>query len=117
MHDGNMLLTAWCTAAALMDGPKGFDASHAMWRASGWREVRELRRRLQELKELRELVRSLGRSGGKGPIRRAPEQVAFPIRPAYAAAVKNDLRVLPAGKFFSIDGSRLLVQQHLQPSG
>ena len=74
------LLHAACTD--LMEGSEGFDSSHALWKSSGWREVRHLRQRLQELKELRELVRSLGRSGGKGPLRRAPEQVASPPVPA-----------------------------------
>ena len=34
-----------------------------------------LRERLEDLKELRDLVRSLGRGGGWGPLRRAPVQV------------------------------------------
>lgn len=34
----------------------------------------ELRRKLENLKELRDLVRSLGRGGGWGPLRRAPVQ-------------------------------------------
>lgn len=34
-----------------------------------------LRELLENLKELRELVRSLGRGGGRGPIRRAPKEV------------------------------------------
>jgi len=34
-----------------------------------------LRRKLENLKELRDLVKSLGRGGGKGPLRRAPEEV------------------------------------------
>jgi hypothetical protein len=49
--------------------------SQALWRDSGWQEVDDLRKKLEQLTELRELVRSLGRSGGKGPLRRAPEQV------------------------------------------
>lgn len=31
--------------------------------------------------ELRELVRSLGRGGGKGPLRRAPEELEAPRQP------------------------------------
>ena len=34
-----------------------------------------LREQLENLKELRDLVRSLGRGGGWGPLRRAPVQV------------------------------------------
>lgn len=41
----------------------------------GWREVAALRRKLEDLRELRELVRQLGRGGGKGPLKKAPEQV------------------------------------------
>lgn len=38
-------------------------------------QVEDLRKKLEKLPELRELVRKLGRSGGKGPKRRAPEEV------------------------------------------
>lgn len=41
----------------------------------GWREVASLRKKLEDLRELRELVRQLGRGGGKGPLKKAPEQV------------------------------------------
>lgn len=41
----------------------------------GWREVAALRKKLEDLRELRELVRQLGRGGGKGPLKKAPEQV------------------------------------------
>lgn len=58
----------------LMD-KQGFDLSQGIWQDSGWQEVEDLRRKLEALKELRELVRSLGRAGGKGPLRRAPEEV------------------------------------------
>ena len=54
---------------------QGFDLSQGIWRDSGWQEVEELRRKLESLKELRELVRALGRAGGKGPLRRAPQEV------------------------------------------
>ncbi len=37
--------------------------------------MEDLRKKLEQLPELRELVRKLGRSGGKGPKRRAPEEV------------------------------------------
>lgn len=59
----------------LMEGPEGFDLSRAVWHQSGWREVEALRRRLEDLRELRDLVRSLGRGGGKGPLKRAPQQL------------------------------------------
>lgn len=59
----------------LMDGPEGFDSSSAVWHQTGWREVDALRKKLETLRELRELVRSLGRGGGKGPLKKAPEEV------------------------------------------
>ena len=59
-----------------MDGPHGFDSSNALWKDAGWREVAELRKMLEKLKELTVLVRSLGRAGGTGPLKRAPEQVS-----------------------------------------
>lgn len=66
----------------LVDGPRGFDTSHALWRDdAGWREVAGLSAKLEQLKELRDLIRSLGRSAGKGPLRRAPAQVDAPRRP------------------------------------
>lgn len=46
-----------------------------MWRRKGWAAMDSLRERLEVLKELRDLVRSLGRGGGWGPLRRAPQQV------------------------------------------
>eukprot|EP00884_Botryococcus_braunii_P021264 jgi/Botrbrau1/7821/Bobra.9_2s0002.1 len=58
-----------------MEGSEGFDSSHAVWRKVGWKEVRQLRQMLENLPELRNLVRSLGRAGGKGPKRRAPQEV------------------------------------------
>ena len=36
----------------------------------------KLRRKLEQMRELRDLVRSLGRSGGKGPKRMAPQRVS-----------------------------------------
>ncbi len=53
----------------------GYDLSHALWKSDGWREMKELRKKLENLKELRDLVRQLGRASGKGPKRRAPEEV------------------------------------------
>lgn len=58
-----------------LDGEEGFDLSRGTWRNVGWKEVDELRRKLENLRELRDLVRSLGRGGGKGPLRRAPEEL------------------------------------------
>ncbi|GFH06267.1 VWFA domain-containing protein, partial [Haematococcus lacustris] len=58
---------------ALLDSSEGFGFSKGTWRRSGWRALDELRRVLEVCPELRELVRSLGRGGGKGPLRRAPE--------------------------------------------
>ena len=43
----------------------------------GWREVAALRKKLEDLRELRDLVRQLGRGGGKGPLKKAPEQVGM----------------------------------------
>ena len=60
----------------LLEGQEGFSLSAGTWRRDGWRELDDLRKKLEQLKELRELVRSLGRSGGKGPLRRAPEAVS-----------------------------------------
>ena len=59
----------------LIDGPEGFDSSSAVWKVSGWQELDKLRKKLEVLRELRELVRSLGRGGGRGPLKRAPELV------------------------------------------
>ena len=66
-----------CRGADLVDaGSKGFDQQfQGFWRNSGWRAVAQLRRKLEHLRELRDLVRSLGRSSGKGPKRRAPQRV------------------------------------------
>lgn len=46
-----------------------------MWRRKGWAAMDQMREKLEGLKELRDLVRSLGRGGGWGPLRRAPVQV------------------------------------------
>ena len=68
--------------SGLVDGPRGFDTAHALWRDdAGWREVASLSAKLEQLRELRDLVRSLGRAAGKGPLRRAPAQVDAPRRP------------------------------------
>ena len=59
----------------LLEGTEGFDAAQAVWHHTGWKQLASLRKKLENLKELRDLVRSLGRGGGKGPIRRAPQQI------------------------------------------
>ena len=94
----------------LLQGRKGWDLSQGVWQKSGWREFQSLRKKLEKLRELRDLVgaavlcqcwssscgayaqrepvgelggvqvRSLGRGGGKGPLRRAPEEVYAPRR-------------------------------------
>ena len=45
-----------------------------LWKRKGWKEMDKMRAKLEDLKELRDLVRSLGRGGGWGPLRRAPIQ-------------------------------------------
>lgn len=45
-----------------------------LWKRKGWAEMDKMRAKLEDLKELRDLVRSLGRGGGWGPLRRAPIQ-------------------------------------------
>lgn len=56
-------------------GGSGFELQGNIWRRQGWSQLDELRRKLEDLKELRDLVRSLGRGGGWGPLRRAPVQL------------------------------------------
>ncbi|KAK9866929.1 hypothetical protein WJX84_008862 [Apatococcus fuscideae] len=51
-----------------------FDLTGNLWRRKGWERMDEMRARLEDLRELRDLVRSLGRGGGWGPLRRAPIQ-------------------------------------------
>ena len=46
----------------------------ALWQRKGWKELDKMRAQLEDLRELRDLVRSLGRGGGWGPLRRAPVQ-------------------------------------------
>ena len=46
----------------------------ALWQRKGWKEMDKMRAQLEDLRELRDLVRSLGRGGGGGPLRRAPVQ-------------------------------------------
>lgn len=65
----------------LLEGPEGFDITTSVWRHSGWRELDSLRKKLENLKELRELVRSLGRGGGKGPLRKSTAERSVPRSP------------------------------------
>ena len=51
-----------------------FELGAGVWRRRGWAEMDAMRARLEDLRELRDLVRSLGRGGGWGPLRRAPVQ-------------------------------------------
>lgn len=53
----------------------GFDLTQGVWQQGGWRELKQLARKLEDLKELRDLVRTLGRGSGMGPLKRAPAQV------------------------------------------
>lgn len=61
---------------ALLGGAQGggFDLGGALWQRKGWKEMDKMRAQLEDLRELRDLVRSLGRGGGWGPLRRAPVQ-------------------------------------------
>lgn len=61
---------------SLLGGARGgsFDLSGNIWDRKGWAEMDKMREKLEDLKELRDLVRSLGRGGGWGPLRRAPVQ-------------------------------------------
>ena len=70
-------VTAVSCAADLMDSKAGFDSSTSVWQQTGWAEVDNLRQKLENLKELRDLVRQLGRAGGKGPLRMAPQEVSL----------------------------------------
>ena len=59
-----------------MEGKAGFDSSTSVWKSTGWAQVDDLRKKLENLRELRDLVRQLGRAGGKGPLRKAPQEVS-----------------------------------------
>ena len=82
-ESGSSELEHWLCHAELMEGPVGYDMSHAVWHNAGWQEMRDLRKKLENLKELRDLVKKLGRASGKGPKRRAPQEVRLvcvPVR-------------------------------------
>lgn len=55
-------------------GSGEFSLDGNVWNRKGWQKMDELREKLENIKELRDLVRSLGRGGGWGPLRRAPTQ-------------------------------------------
>ena len=55
-------------------GSSMFDLGGGIWNRRGWSDMDQLREKLEDVKELRDLVRSLGRGGGWGPLRRAPVQ-------------------------------------------
>ena len=73
----NRALNLYGGDADLVDQKAGFDSSTSVWQQTGWSEVDTLRQKLENLKELRDLVRQLGRAGGKGPLRMAPQEVQF----------------------------------------
>ena len=63
----------------------------------------KMRSKLEDLKELRDLVRSLGRGGGWGPLRRAPIQyldMKVPILPS------RDLKYRGFSHFDAVSPSR-----------
>ena len=74
-------MTLHDNCADLMDQKAGFDSSTSVWQQTGWAEVDNLRQKLENLKELRDLVRQLGRAGGKGPLRMAPQEVSLCLYP------------------------------------
>ncbi|CAL8461911.1 g1442 [Coccomyxa elongata] len=101
----------------LMEGPVGYDLSHALWKSDGWREMKELRKKLENLKELRDLVRKLGRASGKGPKRRAPEEIE--ARSRRRGVIRSSLQPEEtAGLTRSGDLSRMLpFEAHLLAAG
>ena len=101
------------------DSPAGFDASSGLWQDVGWKEVASLSRVLSTCRELRDLVRSLGRSAGRGPRRRAPAQVAAPPRRGGPGVLRSPLEPEEtAGLARSGDISRMLPSEaHLVAVG
>ena len=105
--------------SGLLEGSRGFDRTTSLWKKKGWREFGDLRKKLETLKELRDLVRSLGRGGGRGPLRRAPREVYrpggppgvidSPLRPEQTRGLclSDDLsRMLPAEAALMAHGRR-----------
>ncbi|CAD7700910.1 unnamed protein product [Ostreobium quekettii] len=82
MSNLNKLKLAFDGLDDLLDGSNGFSLNHSLWQRTGWHEFEQLRKKLERLRELREIVRSLGRSGGRGPIRKAPAQAEASSYPA-----------------------------------
>ncbi|KAK9838520.1 hypothetical protein WJX81_004867 [Elliptochloris bilobata] len=101
----------------LMSSPDGYDLSRALWHDAGWAEVADLRRRLENLTELRDLVRQLGRASGRGPKRRAPQEVqASRRRPGLIRSALQPEET--AGLTRSGDLSRMLpAEAHLLAAG
>ena len=101
------------------DMGRGFDASSGLWQDAGWREVAALSKVLANCRELRDLVRSLGRSAGRGPRRRAPAQVAAPPRRGNPGVLRSPLQPEEtAGLARSGDISRMLPSEaHLVAVG
>lgn len=101
----------------LMDGKSGFDSSTSVWQQTGWGEVDNLRKKLENLKELRDLVRQLGRAGGKGPLRKAPQEIWSSGKPP--GVVRSPLQPEETrGLTRSDDLSRMLpFEAHLMAAG
>ncbi|KAL3158055.1 hypothetical protein ABBQ32_011665 [Trebouxia sp. C0010 RCD-2024] len=101
----------------LMDQKAGFDSSTSVWQQTGWSEVDNLRSKLENLKELRDLVRQLGRAGGKGPLRMAPQEIWAGGKPP--GVVRSPLQPEETrGLTRSDDLSRMLpFEAHLMAAG
>lgn len=101
----------------LMDQKAGFDSSTSVWQQTGWSEVDTLRQKLENLKELRDLVRQLGRAGGKGPLRMAPQEIWSSGKPP--GVVRSPLQPEETrGLTRSDDLSRMLpFEAHLMAAG
>lgn len=109
--------TAFDSIDGLLDGSESFDSSNSVWHASGWKELDALRKKLEVLRELRDLVRSLGRGGGKGPLKRAPEQIYATAHPS--GVLRSELSPEETrGLTRSGDLSRMLpLEAHLLAAG
>ena len=93
-------------------GSDGFSHTSSFWKNSGWKELKDLSKRLEDLHELRELVRSLGRGSGRGPMKEAPAEIESPGDPV--GLVKSNL--VPeetSGLFLSDSLSRMLPSEAL----
>lgn len=101
------------------EDPSGFGHQRGIWHDAGWAEVASLSKVLARCKELRDLVRSLGRSAGRGPRRRAPRQVAAPPSRGSPGVLRSPLQPEEtAGLSRSGDISRMLPSEaHLVAVG